>query len=98
MPRIAPVVPPYSDALRQRFARLMPPEMTPPAIFRAVARNEALFIHLWRECAGVDVEPYFAVVAQPVGQLGIPCANVQHSCQIYVPLLRPKPFRIFKIS
>src|SRR5256885_9691394 len=46
MPRIAPVVPPYSDALRQRFARLMPPDMTPPAIFRAVARNEALFIHM----------------------------------------------------
>jgi 4-carboxymuconolactone decarboxylase len=46
MPRIIPVAPPYSEALRQRFARLMPPSMTPPAIFRAVARNESLFLHL----------------------------------------------------
>jgi 4-carboxymuconolactone decarboxylase len=46
MPRIEPVVPPYSDALQQRFARLMPPDMTPPAIFRAVARNEGLFMHM----------------------------------------------------
>jgi len=46
MSRIAPVVPPYSDALAQRFARLMPAGTTPPAIFRAVARNEALFLHM----------------------------------------------------
>jgi 4-carboxymuconolactone decarboxylase len=46
MPRIAPVVPPYSSALAERFARLMPPEVTPPAIFRTVARNESLFLHL----------------------------------------------------
>ena len=37
--RIAPVAPPYSPALAERFARLVPPGMTPPAIFRAVARN-----------------------------------------------------------
>ncbi len=46
MPRITPVVAPYSDALRERFARLVPAGMTPPAIFRAVARNESLFLHL----------------------------------------------------
>src|SRR5436190_1516199 len=44
MPRIAPVTAPYSDALQQRFARLVPEGMTPPAIFRAVARNEPLFL------------------------------------------------------
>ena len=46
MPRINPVTPPYSAALQQRFARLMPSGMTPPAIFRAVARNEPLFLQL----------------------------------------------------
>ncbi len=46
MARIAPVTAPYSPALRQRFARLVPVDMTPPAIFRAVARNESLFLHL----------------------------------------------------
>jgi alkylhydroperoxidase family enzyme len=45
-PRIAPVAPPYSPALTERFARLVPPGMTPPAIFRAVARNESLFLHM----------------------------------------------------
>ena len=45
-PRIDPVAPPYSPALAERFARLVPPGMTPPAIFRAVARNESLFLHL----------------------------------------------------
>jgi 4-carboxymuconolactone decarboxylase len=44
--RIAPVTPPYSAALADRFARLLPPGMTPPVLFRAVARNEALFNHL----------------------------------------------------
>src|SRR5438034_8107272 len=44
MPRIAPVTAPYSYALQQRFARLVPEGMTPPAIFRAVARNEPLFL------------------------------------------------------
>jgi len=46
MPRIAPVAAPYSPALQQRFDRLVPPGMVPPAIFRAVARNESLFIHM----------------------------------------------------
>ena len=46
MPRIDPVTAPYSEALQQRFARLVPPGMTPPAIFRTVARNESLFLHL----------------------------------------------------
>jgi len=46
MPRIDPVVAPYSTPLRERFARLLPEAMTPPAIFRAVARNEDLFLHL----------------------------------------------------
>ncbi|MED5619459.1 carboxymuconolactone decarboxylase family protein [Ideonella sp. BN130291] len=46
MPRIEPVTAPYSAALQQRFARLVPPDTVPPAIFRAVARNEGLFLHL----------------------------------------------------
>ncbi|MEK8030034.1 carboxymuconolactone decarboxylase family protein [Ideonella sp. DXS29W] len=46
MPRIEPVAAPYSAPLAERFARLIPPSMTPPAIFRTVARNEGLFIHL----------------------------------------------------
>jgi 4-carboxymuconolactone decarboxylase len=46
MPRIHPVEPPYSPALAERFARLVPPGMLPPAIFRAVARNEGLFNHM----------------------------------------------------
>lgn len=46
MARIEPVAPPYSAALAERFGRLMPPGMVPPAIFRAVARNEGLFLQL----------------------------------------------------
>ncbi|MBI5259095.1 MAG: hypothetical protein HY855_21500 [Burkholderiales bacterium] len=46
MNRIPPVTAPYSDALAQRFARLLPPDMTPPVLFRAVARNEGLFNHM----------------------------------------------------
>lgn len=46
MNRIAPVPAPYSAALAGRFAKLLPPGMTPPVLFRAVARNEALFNHL----------------------------------------------------
>jgi len=46
MPRIAPVVPPYSATLAPRFERLMPPGMLAPAIFRTVARNEGLFAYL----------------------------------------------------
>ena len=46
MSRIAPVAEPYSPALQQRFDRLVPLGMTPPAIFRAVARNEPLFLNL----------------------------------------------------
>jgi|SRR5438105_11819990 len=46
MPRIAPVAAPYSDTLQPRFARLVPEGMAPPAIFRAVARNEGLFVQM----------------------------------------------------
>jgi len=46
MARIDPVTAPYSPALQQRFDRLLPPGSAPPAIFRAVARNEPLFLHL----------------------------------------------------
>lgn len=46
MNRIAPVTAPYSDALAQRFGKLLPPAITPPVLFRAVARNEGLFTHM----------------------------------------------------
>jgi len=46
MNRIAPLTAPYSTALARAFARLMPPTMTPPVLFRAVARNEGLFTHM----------------------------------------------------
>jgi 4-carboxymuconolactone decarboxylase len=46
MSRIEPVDPPFSEALQQRMARLVPPGMPPPQIFRIVARNEGLFLHL----------------------------------------------------
>lgn len=46
MPRIEPVPLPGSPALAERFARLMPAGMVPPAIFRAVARNEGLFCRM----------------------------------------------------
>ena len=48
--RIAPVESPYSAALAERFARLLPQGMTPPVIFRVVARNESLFLHLVDTC------------------------------------------------
>ena len=43
MRRIAPLEAPFTPALAERFARLMPPTMTPPVLFRAVARNAGLF-------------------------------------------------------
>ena len=46
MNRIAPVSAPYSAALADRFAKLLPPGMEPPVLFRAVARNEDLFNHM----------------------------------------------------
>ena len=46
MPRTRPVTPPYSDALQQRFAQLVPAGMAPLAIFRAVARNEPTVIEM----------------------------------------------------
>ena len=46
MTRIEPVAAPFSPALQQRFERLLPPGTQPPAIFRAVARNEPLFLEL----------------------------------------------------
>lgn len=46
MSRIEPVAPPYSDALQQRFARVVPDGLKPPRIYRIVARNEPLFLNL----------------------------------------------------
>ncbi|KAA0022555.1 carboxymuconolactone decarboxylase family protein [Antrihabitans cavernicola] len=46
MSRIAPVSAPYSDALQQRFARVVPEGLRPPRIYRIVARNESLFLDL----------------------------------------------------
>lgn len=45
-PRIAPLGPPYPAAVAERFARLLPPGLTPPNLFATVARNEGLFCHL----------------------------------------------------
>lgn len=42
-PRIEPVTEPYSPEVAARFAALLPPGMTPPAIFRVVAKNAGLF-------------------------------------------------------
>lgn len=42
-PRIDPVTEPYSPAVAARFAALLPQGMTPPAIFRVVAKNTELF-------------------------------------------------------
>ena len=46
MSRIQPLRAPYSTPIRQRMERLLPPGMTPPELFRTVARNEGLFVHL----------------------------------------------------
>jgi alkylhydroperoxidase family enzyme len=46
MDRPVPVRAPYPGALAERFARLVPATMEPPALFRAVACNEGLFNHL----------------------------------------------------
>ena len=46
MNRIAPVTVPYSAALADRFAKLLPAGTEAPVLFRAVARNEGLFNHL----------------------------------------------------
>lgn len=46
MNRIAPIETPYPPALAERFARLVGPDIEPPALFRAVARNAGLFQHL----------------------------------------------------
>jgi 4-carboxymuconolactone decarboxylase len=43
MNRIAPLEAPFPPALAERVARLVPATMTPPVLFRAVARNEGLF-------------------------------------------------------
>ncbi len=43
MNRITPLQAPFSPELAERFARLVPPTMTPPTLFRAVARNQGLF-------------------------------------------------------
>lgn len=46
MQRPSPVQAPFSAALAERFARLLPASIEPPSLFRAVARNEDLFKHL----------------------------------------------------
>lgn len=46
MTRIVPVSAPYSEALQQRFDRVVPRGATPPAIYRAIARNESMFCHI----------------------------------------------------
>lgn len=46
MPMIDPVPLPLPTALAERMARLVPPTMPPPTLFRSVARNEGLFCHL----------------------------------------------------
>ena len=43
MSRIASLEAPFTPALAERFARLLPPTMAPPVLFRAVARNAGLF-------------------------------------------------------
>ena len=43
MHRIPPLQVPLPDAVAQRMTRLVPPSVTPPSLFRAVARNEGLF-------------------------------------------------------
>jgi 4-carboxymuconolactone decarboxylase len=46
MSRIEPLRPPYSPAVRQRMESLLPPGVAAPTLFRTVARNEGLFVHL----------------------------------------------------
>lgn len=46
MSRIAAVSEPYSAALQQRFARVVPEGLKPPLSYRIVARNEPLFLDL----------------------------------------------------
>ena len=43
MSRIAPLEVPLPPAVAERMARLLPPQMTAPRLFRAVARNAELF-------------------------------------------------------
>lgn len=43
MSRILPLESPLPPAIAVRMARLVPGSMNPPALFRAVARNESLF-------------------------------------------------------
>lgn len=46
MSRIDPAEPPYSDALQERLARVVPEGFKPPRIYRVVTRNESLFLDL----------------------------------------------------
>ena len=46
MSRIQPLRAPYPTAVRQRMESLLPPGMAAPELFRTVARNEGLFVHL----------------------------------------------------
>ncbi|GAB0108529.1 hypothetical protein JMUB6875_75500 [Nocardia sp. JMUB6875] len=46
MSRVAPVEAPFSEALQERFGRVLPPNVEPPVLYRIVARNESLFVNL----------------------------------------------------
>src|SRR5207253_1584147 len=42
-PRIAPANPPYPAEIQARFDALMPPDVAPLVLFRALARDQRLF-------------------------------------------------------
>jgi alkylhydroperoxidase family enzyme len=45
-PRIAPLQPPYSDAVTAALERIMPPGVDPLVLFRTLAVNERVFLRL----------------------------------------------------
>jgi alkylhydroperoxidase family enzyme len=45
-PRVAPLEPPYSAAVSDAFARLMPEGVPPLALFRTLAVNERVFLRM----------------------------------------------------
>ena len=44
--RVAPLEPPYPEPVQAALARIMPPGVPPLALFRALARNERVFLRL----------------------------------------------------
>ncbi|WP_428247804.1 carboxymuconolactone decarboxylase family protein [Ferrovibrio sp.] len=52
-PRLAPLEPPYDDAVAAEFARMMPPGLPPIALFRQVAHNPRV-LGRWRGGALLD--------------------------------------------